>query len=78
MEGWIEKDGELLPEIPTGARQVEWYGRNYPGLAEKVAAQTTADELEAGKLYPVHIINEHIPRGASIEYLCGIDSGSLD
>ena len=54
------------------AEQVEWYGRHYPGLAEKVAAITTADALEDGVEYPVHVINEHIPRGGDIEYLCGI------
>lgn len=56
------------------AEQVAWYNRrgDYPTLAERVAAQTTADELEPGKPYPVHVINDHIPRGASIEFLLGM------
>ena len=57
------------------AEQVAWYNRNgdRPWLAEKIASMTTADQLEDGKEYPVHVINEHIPRGATIEYLCGIE-----
>lgn len=56
-------------------QQIEWYSRDgsRPWLAGKVAAMTTADALESGKPYPVHVINEHIPRGADIEYLCGIE-----
>lgn len=54
--------------------QLAWYNRDgsRPWLAAAIAAKTTADALESGKEYPVHIINEHIPRGADIEYLCGI------
>jgi hypothetical protein len=57
------------------AEQVEWYGRiaGREWLAAKVAAMTTADALEDGKEYPVHVINDHIPRGADIEYLCGLE-----
>jgi hypothetical protein len=56
------------------AEQIAWYSRHgdRPWLAEKIAAMTTADALEDGKAYPVHVINKHIPRGADIEYLCGI------
>lgn len=57
------------------AEQVAWYNRNgdRSWLAGKIAAMTTADALEDDKRYPVHVINEHIPRGADIEYLCGIE-----
>jgi len=56
------------------AEQVAWYGRiaGREWLAEKVASMTTADALEDGVEYPIHVINDHIPRGADIEYLCGI------
>ena len=54
------------------AEQVAWYGRNHSGLAEKVAAATTADSLQDNVEYPIHVINDHIPRGAAIEYMCGI------
>jgi hypothetical protein len=54
------------------AEQVAWYSRYCVGLAEKVSAMTTADALEDDVEYPVHVINEHIPRGGDIEYLCGI------
>jgi hypothetical protein len=54
------------------AEHVAWYSRLCPNLAEKVAAMTTADALEDDKQYPVTIINEHIPRGGDIEYLCGL------
>lgn len=56
------------------AEHVAWYANKYAGnLAEVVASMTTADQLEDNVQYPVTIINEHIPRGGSIEYLCGIE-----
>lgn len=42
-------------------------------LPELVAERTTAHLLEDGVPYPVHIINQHIPRGGDIEALCGLD-----
>lgn len=54
------------------ARQVEHYSFVCPDIAAKVAAITTADELEDGVAYPVAVINKHIPRGGAIEGLCGI------
>jgi len=56
------------------AEQIAWYNRDgsRPWLAAKVAGMTTAEALEDDKPYPVHVINEHIPRGGDIEYLCGI------
>lgn len=56
------------------AKQIAWYNRDgsRPWLAAKVAALTTADQLEDGKLYPAKVINEHIPRGADIERLARI------
>jgi hypothetical protein len=58
----------------TLAEQVAWYNRcgDRPWLAERIATMTTADMLEDGVEYPVHVINKHVPRGADIEYLCGI------
>jgi len=57
------------------AEQIAWYNRDgsRPWLAEKIAAMTTADALEDDKEYPVHVINDHIPRGADIEHLCGME-----
>lgn len=52
--------------------QIKWYSRHDSNLREKVKAKTTADELEAGKLYPILVINKHIPRGSDIESLCGL------
>jgi hypothetical protein len=65
------------------AEQVAWYSRpGAPGegigLAEQVAAKTTADALQDGVEYPVHIINEHIPRGGDIEHLCGLGFQKYD
>jgi len=62
------------------AEQVAWYSRagDRPWLAEKVAAMTTADALEDDVEYPVHVINEHIPRGGDIEHLCGLSYQRLD
>ncbi len=57
------------------AEHVAWYARYRQGLAELVASMTTADALQDGVQYPVHVINEHIPRGGAIEHLCGIDGG---
>jgi hypothetical protein len=59
------------------AEQIAWYNRSgdRPWLAAKVAEMTTAEALEDGKEYPVHIVNEHIPRGADIEHLCGLNFG---
>ena len=42
-------------------------------LAEKVAAITTAHQLQDGIEYDIYTINRHIPRGGAIEHLCGID-----
>lgn len=60
------------------AEQVAYYAHLCPGLAEKVAALTTADALEDGIQYDVCIINDHIPRGTDIERLCGSEQGFLD
>jgi hypothetical protein len=59
------------------ADHVAWYNRDgsRPWLAAKVASLTQADKLEAGKQYPVAEINKYIPRGGSIENLCGVDFG---
>jgi hypothetical protein len=56
------------------AEHIAWYESKYaPGnLAEVVAGMTTADQLEDGVEYPIITINQHIPRGGSIEHLCGI------
>lgn len=56
------------------ANHVAWYNRNgsRPSLAAQVAAMTTADALEDGVEYPVHVVNKHVPRGGDIEALCGI------
>lgn len=61
------------------ADQIAWYNRSgkFPWLAATLAEKTTADALEDGKEYPVHIINEHVPRGADIEYLIGMSSQAL-
>lgn len=57
------------------AEQVAWYSRSgdRPWLADKIAAMTTSESLEDGVEYPMHVINEHIPRGSDIEHLCGIE-----
>lgn len=57
------------------AEQVKHYGQLRPGLAEAVAAITTADRLQDGIEYPTQVINFHIPRGGRIEALCGVDFG---
>ena len=54
------------------AEQIAWYSHLRADLAEAVAAITTADQLTDGVEYDVSDINKHIPRGADIEYLCGI------
>lgn len=52
--------------------QLAYYERLHPGITEKIKAQTTAHELEPGKLYDVFIINRHVPRGGAIESALGI------
>jgi hypothetical protein len=54
------------------AEHVAHYAKHSPGLAERVAAATTADQLEDGIQYDVVTINQHIPRGADIERMAGI------
>jgi hypothetical protein len=51
------------------AKQVAYYADLYPGLAKKVAAQTTADQLQDGQAYDVRTIDKHIPRGWDIEQI---------
>jgi hypothetical protein len=55
------------------AEHVAHYSKHSPDLAARVAAVTTADQLEDGKQYPVSVINQHIPRGADIERMAGIE-----
>lgn len=57
------------------SRQVAYYAHLCPDLAAKVAAITTADQLEDGVLYDIATINKHIPRGSAIEHICGVDFG---
>lgn len=59
------------------ADQIAWYTHLRADLAERVAEITTADSLEDGVDYPVYIINRHIPRGASIERLAGLDPNRM-
>jgi len=54
---------------------VEWYAPLCPDLAAKVAAITTADQLQDGIEYDIFTINKHIPRGSAIEHICGVDFG---
>lgn len=54
-------------------QQVAHYLPLNPNLPEQVAAITTAHLLEPGVEYPVDITHQHIPCGAAIEALCGLD-----
>ena len=54
-------------------RHIAHYLHLNPRLPEQVAERTTAHLLEDDVPYPVHIINQHIPRGGAIEALCGLD-----
>lgn len=56
-------------------KQIEYYAHLYPGLAEKVAAITTADKLEDGVEYDIITINKHIPRGGAFERIMCFDFG---
>ncbi len=60
------------------AKQIAHYSHHRADLAQAVAALTTADKLESGKLYPISVINAHIPRGGDIERLCGISYSAQD
>ena len=52
------------------AEQVAHYSAIYGSqVADLVAQATSADALEDGVEYPVHLINRHIPRGGAIEAL---------
>lgn len=55
--------------------QVAHYTPLCENLAASVAAKTTAEKLEDGIEYPIHVINKHIPRGGAIEALIGLDVG---
>lgn len=61
--------------LAVQAKQVAHYAPCCPDLAAKVAAITTADQLEDGVGYDIFTINKHIPRGSAIEHLCGLDFG---
>jgi hypothetical protein len=51
------------------AEQVAHYSQYYgPRVAEYVAAATTADRLADGE-HDIEVIDRHIPRGGSIEWL---------
>lgn len=52
--------------------QLAYYEPNFPGITAKIKAKTTADQLEPNTLYPVHVINKHIPRGYDIERALGL------
>jgi hypothetical protein len=54
------------------AEQVAYYAKHHPGIADRVAAVTTADALEDGVDYDMGTINRHVPRGAAIERLAGL------
>lgn len=58
-------------------RQIAHYKPLCANIAELVAAQTTADQLQDGVMYPVNVINRHIPRGGAIEALIGLATGPL-
>lgn len=61
------------------ARDIKHYARYYlggePALRAVVNGMTTADQLTPGVMYPTTEINKHVPRGGSIEFLCGVDFG---
>jgi len=62
------------------AHHVEHYGSLYPGgedaLRAAVEAQTHIPPgLPRDSQVPVFLINQMIPRGATIAYMCGLDLG---
>jgi hypothetical protein len=57
------------------AKQIAHYLPLCSDLAAKVAAITTADQLQDDVKYDIFTINKHIPRGQRIEALCGVDFG---
>lgn len=56
-------------------QQIAHYSPLCPDLAAKVAAITTADQLQDGVPYDIFTINKHIPRGFDIERICGVNFG---
>lgn len=54
------------------AEQVAFYAQSCPDIAARVAARTTADQLQDGIEYDIMTINRHIPRGGKIESLAGL------
>lgn len=53
--------------LAVQAKQIAFYEERYPGLAEIVKAQTTAEALDPTVAHDMVVINRHIPRGGKIE-----------
>ncbi len=55
------------------AKQISHYARFKDNLKEIMAEKTDITGLELDEKYPVFEINKHIPRGGSIESICGLN-----
>jgi len=55
------------------AKQLDYYDKRYPSLRAAVEATNKSDLLEDDVQYSISVINQHIPRGAMMGYLIGVD-----
>lgn len=55
--------------------QIAHYAKYKDGLAEIVAAKTNVAGIDLDAPLSIFEINERIPRGGDIEYICGLDFG---
>jgi hypothetical protein len=57
------------------ARDIAHYAKYRPNLAAEVAAKTNIAGIDLDAELSIIEINERIPRGGSIEAMCGLDFG---
>ena len=69
----------LQEALDIQREQIEHYGHLHPqgvaGLSKVMAARTNVEGMDLTAMRDLAEVNRHVPRGAAIEYILGVDYG---
>ena len=68
----------LREALKIQAEHILWYGGKRANLAQVVADLTHIEGFDLDAPMDMTEVNRMVPRGAQIEWLCGIDNSKLD
>ena len=69
----------LQEALDIQRRHIQHYGHLHPqgvaGLSKVMAARTNVEGMDLTAMRGLAEVNRHVPRGAAIEYILGVDYG---